>query len=92
MAKVLEAQGGGARGVDRPTLRGRRNTAVRRQVKEIVAKSLNDSRQDLLRQFSAEDGHNPLADFKAEVVREVNRWGDSRDRSWSRSSPSSRAR
>jgi hypothetical protein len=50
-----------------------RNTAVQHQVKELVAKSLSDSRQDLLRQFSAQDGHNPLADFKASVVREVKR-------------------
>jgi hypothetical protein len=56
---------------------GDRNTAVQHQVKEIVAKSLSDSRQDLLRQFSAQDGHNPLADLKAEVVRAVNRSGES---------------
>lgn len=52
-----------------------RNTAVQHQVKELVAKALSDSRQDLLRQFSAQDGHNPLADFKASVVREVKRSG-----------------
>ena len=56
---------------------GDRNTAVQQQVKEIVTKALQDSRQDLLRQFSAEDGHNPLFDFKAEVVRAVNRSGES---------------
>ena len=59
---------------------GDRNTAVQHQVKEIVAKSLTDSRQDLLRQFSAEDGHNPLADFKAAVVREVKRSGESHEK------------
>jgi hypothetical protein len=50
-----------------------RNTAVQHQVKELVAKSLGDSRQELLRQFSAQDGHNPLADFKTAVVQEVKR-------------------
>ena len=57
-----------------------RNTAVQHQVKELVAKSLSDSRQDLLRQFSAQDGHNPLADFKASVVGEVKRYGAGHDR------------
>jgi hypothetical protein len=50
-----------------------RNTAVQHQLRELVTKLLADSRQELLRQFSAEDGHNPLADFKAGVVREVKR-------------------
>ena len=57
-----------------------RNTAVQHQVKELVAKSLSDSRQDLLRQFSAQDGHNPLADFKASVVHEVKRSGAAHER------------
>jgi hypothetical protein len=57
-----------------------RNTAVQHQVKELVAKSLSDSRQDLLRQFSAQDGHNPLADFKASVVQEVKRYGAGHER------------
>jgi len=57
-----------------------RNTAVQHQVKELVGKALSDSRQDLLRQFSAQDGHNPLADFKASVVREVKRTGTAQER------------
>jgi hypothetical protein len=57
-----------------------RNTAVQHQMKEAIAKLLSDSRQDLLRQFSAEDGHNPLADFKAAVVREVKRSGESQEK------------
>jgi hypothetical protein len=48
-----------------------RSTAVQHQVRELVGKQLQESRQDLLRQFSAADGHNPLADFKAHIVREV---------------------
>jgi hypothetical protein len=57
-----------------------RNTAGQHQVKELVAKALSDSRQDLLRQFSAQDGHNPLADFKASVVQEVKRYGAGHER------------
>ena len=57
-----------------------RNTAVQHQIKEDVKKALTDSRQDLLRQFSAQDGHNPLADFKASVVQAVKRSGDSQER------------
>lgn len=50
---------------------GDRNTAVQHQLREVMVKLLQESRQDLLRQFSAEDGHNPLAGFKAAVVREM---------------------
>jgi hypothetical protein len=50
-----------------------RNTAVQHQLKELVTKLLAESRQELLRQFSTEDGHNPLADFKAGVVRQLGR-------------------
>jgi hypothetical protein len=59
---------------------GDRSTAVQHEVRDLVAKALTESRQDLLRQFSAEDGHNPLADFKAAVVREVKRSGESHDK------------
>ncbi|HEX8856196.1 MAG TPA: hypothetical protein VF752_11405 [Thermoleophilaceae bacterium] len=48
-----------------------RATAVQHQMREVVAKALQESRQDLLRQFSAQDGHNPLADFKGAVIREM---------------------
>jgi hypothetical protein len=48
-----------------------RTTAVQHQLRDVVAKLLQESRQDLLRQFSAQDGHNPLADFKTAVVREM---------------------
>jgi hypothetical protein len=40
------------------------STAVQHRVKELVAEALRRSREDLLRQFSAADGSNPLADFK----------------------------
>jgi hypothetical protein len=44
---------------------------VQHQLREVVGRLLQESRQDLLRQFSAQDGHNPLADFKGAVVREL---------------------
>ena len=77
MSKVLEAHGDELTELIAKHFGGDRNTAVQQQVKDIVTKALQDSRHDLLRQFSAEDGHNPLSDFKAEVVRAVNRSGDS---------------
>ncbi len=80
MSKVLDAHGDELAELIARHFGGDRNTAVQHQVKEIVAKSLQESRQDLLRQFSAEGGHNPLADFKASVVREVKRSGESHDK------------
>jgi hypothetical protein len=80
MSKVLEAHGDELAELIARHFGGDRNTAVQHQVKEIVARSLSDSRQDLLRQFSAEDGHNPLADFKAAIVREVKRSGESHEK------------
>ncbi len=80
MSKVLDAHGEELTELIARHFGGDRNTAVQHQVKELVAKSLTDSRHDLLRQFSAEDGHNPLADFKAEVVRAVNRSGESQNK------------
>ena len=50
---------------------GDRNTAVQHQLRELMSRALQESRADLLRQFSAQDGHNPLADFKSSVVREL---------------------
>jgi hypothetical protein len=57
-----------------------RNTAVQHQLRELITKLLNESRQELVRQFSAEDGHNPLSDFKAAVVREVKRSGETHEK------------
>jgi len=48
-----------------------RSTAVQHQLRETMAKALLEQRQELLKQFSAQDGHNPLADFKQEVVRQL---------------------
>jgi hypothetical protein len=56
-----------------------RSTAVQHQIRELLTKAMGESRQELLRQFSAEDGHNPLADFKASVVRVVERAGKAQE-------------
>jgi AraC-like DNA-binding protein len=45
--------------------------SVQNRVRELVAEHLARSREDLVRQFSAADGSNPLADFKAGTVREL---------------------
>ena len=80
MAKVLDSHADEVAELIAKNFGGDRNTAVQHQVKDIVAKALTESRQDLLRQFSAQDGHNPLADFKASIVREVKRTGESNEK------------
>ncbi len=71
MSKALEAHADELAELIARNFGGDRSTAVQHQLRELVGKQLQDSRQDLLRQFSAADGHNPLADFKASVVREL---------------------
>jgi hypothetical protein len=80
MAKALDAHADELAELVSEHFGGDRSTAVQHQLRELVAKLLSDSRQDLVRQFSAEDGHNPLSDFKAAVVREVKRSGDAHER------------
>jgi hypothetical protein len=80
MAKALDAHADELAELVAEHFGGDRNTAVQHQLKELVAKLLSESREDLLRQFSAQDGHNPLADFKAAVVREVKRSGESNEK------------
>jgi hypothetical protein len=46
-----------------------RSDSVQQQIKEIVAKASEEQRTAIGRLFSAEDGANPLTDFKAAVVR-----------------------
>jgi len=50
-----------------------RNTAVQHQLREVMEKLLAESRDALLKQFSARDGHNPLAGFQDAVTKEVER-------------------
>ena len=71
MAKALDAHSGDLAEQLAQHFGGERSTAVQHQIKETTSKLLQESRQDLLRQFSAEDGHNPLAEFKAAIVREM---------------------
>lgn len=47
------------------------SAAVQHRVKEVVAEVMQRSREDLVRQFSADGDRNPLADFKASTVREL---------------------
>ena len=41
--------------------------AVQHRVRELVEKSMRDSRDSLIKHFSSDDGANPLADFKTGV-------------------------
>src|SRR5919109_820054 len=45
--------------------------SVQNRVREAVAETLARSREDLVRQFSAADDRNPLADFKIAAVRSI---------------------
>ncbi|HEV2076172.1 MAG TPA: hypothetical protein VGR10_08015 [Thermoleophilaceae bacterium] len=71
MPKALEAHAGELAELIASNFGGDRATAVQHQLRELVQRQLQESRQELLRQFSAEDGHNPLTDFKGAVVREL---------------------
>jgi hypothetical protein len=48
---------------------GGREGSVQSQIAELLRTALEGQRTALLRQFSADDGANPLADFKGAVVR-----------------------
>jgi|RhiMetdeSRZDD1v2_1073273.scaffolds.fasta_scaffold03302_19 hypothetical protein len=80
MSKVLDSHSDELAELVAKHFSGDRSTAVQHEVRELVARALTESRHELLRQFSAQDGHNPLADFKASIVREVKRSGESHDR------------
>jgi hypothetical protein len=45
-----------------------REGSVQRQIREVLVRALEEQRAALARQFSAEDGTNPLTDFKGAVV------------------------
>jgi hypothetical protein len=45
------------------------SASVQNRVRELVNETLARSREDLIKQFSAADGSNPLADFKAGTIR-----------------------
>jgi hypothetical protein len=46
-----------------------RSDSVQQQIKELVSKANEEQRGAIARLFSAEDGANPLTDFKAAMVR-----------------------
>jgi hypothetical protein len=46
--------------------------SVQNRVREAVAETLVRSREELVRQFSAADDRNPLADFKSAAVHSIN--------------------
>jgi len=46
-----------------------RSGSVQQQIRELLSRALDHQRSQLAKQFSTDDGTNPLADFKAGVVR-----------------------
>jgi hypothetical protein len=48
------------------------SASVQNRVRELVTDTLARSREDLVRQFSAADGSNPLADFKSGALETIN--------------------
>jgi hypothetical protein len=48
------------------------SSAVQHRIRELVGETLTRSREDLVRQFSASDDRNPLADFKTAAVHSIN--------------------
>lgn len=48
---------------------GERDGSVQREIDRLLATALEEQREKIVRLFSADDGANPLADFKAAVVR-----------------------
>ena len=48
------------------------SVSVQNRIREAVAETLSKSREDLVRQFSAADDRNQLADFKSAAVRSIN--------------------
>ncbi len=54
---------------------GTRDGSVQQQLSALIGRALEEQRTALLKQFSAEDGANPLTDFKGAVVRAVRELG-----------------
>jgi hypothetical protein len=53
--------------------------AVQNRVRDTVRDLMAQAREDLLRQFSAADGRNPLADFKTASIGAIRQMGDRQD-------------
>jgi hypothetical protein len=71
MAKALDSHSEELNELIKRHFGGDRSTAVQHQMRELMTRALQESRTDLLRQFSAEDGHNPLASFTSTVRSEL---------------------
>src|SRR3954454_7184288 len=56
------------------------SSAVQNRVREVVAEALANVQQSLVQQFSSADARNPLAEFKAGVVRAVETSGHNQAR------------
>jgi hypothetical protein len=56
------------------------SSAVQHQVKALVDDVMRQARTDLLKQFSAADGSNPLAEFKSAAVRSMREAGEAQER------------
>jgi hypothetical protein len=57
-----------------------RSDSVQQQIKATIAKANEEQRQAIGRLFSAEDGANPLTDFKAAMVRSLSEQDERRQR------------
>src|SRR5215213_4306024 len=53
--------------------------AVQHQLREVMAEQSARMREDLLKQFSSADAHNPLADFKAGTIAAMKRAAEQQD-------------
>jgi hypothetical protein len=57
---------------------GERQGSVQQQIRELLSRALEEQRLGLIKQFSAEDGANPLTDFKVGVVRALKQLDENR--------------
>jgi hypothetical protein len=57
---------------------GERQGSVQQQIRELLGRALEEQRMGLMKQFSAEDGANPLTDFKGAIVRALKQLEENR--------------
>ncbi len=57
---------------------GERQGSVQQQIRELLGRALEEQRMGLMKQFSAEDGANPLTDFKGAIVRALKQLDENR--------------
>jgi hypothetical protein len=62
------------------TFDGSRDSSVQQQMRELLIRALNEQRASIAQLFAADDGKNPLADFKASVVRALQDYRGSQQR------------